>query len=330
MLLARALPTHLHRLGMLAAVVSALALLPGTASAGFTSLFVFGDSLSDAGGGNAIPLPPNEGGLLVPGPYQGGRFSDGPVAAEYLGDNLGLSAAQQFQYAIGGARTGFDGALPSTGLTTQVAAFALGGANPAYADGLFMVWAGANDLRDALNTANPVATFTDIVSNLTGAVTALYGLGARNFLLPNIPDVGLTPEVLALGAVASGQVSFLASMLNSAIQAAYDGLEQQLLGSSLVQFDVFAAQHAVLAAAPGNGLLNTTNGCLIPVNGAPGGQSDCSVSFFVDNIHPTTQVHATLGRMMTAAVVPEPSMLLLTSTAVLGLMATSRRRRRGN
>jgi phospholipase/lecithinase/hemolysin len=327
MLLSRALPISLHRLGTLAAVVSALALLPGAASAGYTSLYVFGDSLSDAGGGNANPLPPNEGGLLVPGPYSGGRVSNGPVAAEYLGDNLGLNAAQQFHYAIAGARTGPDGSFLSTGLATQVGVFAQGGANPAYTDALFMVWAGSNDLRDALGTANPLQSFAGIVSNLMDAVTTLYGLGARNFLLPNIPDVGLTPEVLAMGPAASGQVSFLATLLNDAIESAYDGLEQGLVGSRLIQFDVFAAQHAVLAAAPGNGLLNTTNGCLIPTPNAPGGQSDCSVSFFVDNIHPTTQVHATLGRMMTAAVVPEPSMMLLTATALLGLMASSRRRR---
>jgi hypothetical protein len=70
MLLSRALPISLHRLGTLAAVVSALALLPGAASAGYTSLYVFGDSLSDAGGGNANPLPPNEGGCWFRDPIR--------------------------------------------------------------------------------------------------------------------------------------------------------------------------------------------------------------------------------------------------------------------
>lgn len=321
------LTRSVRRLGAVAAAAAACALLPTAASAAYTSLFVFGDSLSDAAGGNAIPLPPNQGGLPIPAPYSGGRVSNGPVAAEYLGSMLGLGAAQQFQFAIAGARTGLDGVFPSTGLTTQVGAFALGGPNPAYAGGLFMVWAGANDLRDALGTADPLASFGATITNLTNAVSTLYAVGARNFLLPNVPDIGLTPEVLALGPVASGQVSFLTTLFNTQLATAYATLEATLPGADFVQFDTFAAQHEVLAAAPGNGLLNTTNGCLIPTPGAPGAQDDCAVSFFVDNIHPTTQVHYTLARQMLSAV-PEPSALLLVATAVAGLMATSARRRR--
>lgn len=314
-------------LGLLVGAGPALAVAPPA----FGGLYVFGDSLSDAAGGsNTNPFAPNEGGLAIPFPYNGGRVSNGPVAAEYLGGALGLSDAQQFHFAIAGARTGATGATDPTGLQTQVGAFALGGAQAAYGGGLFMVWAGANDLRDAFEAAasggpNPFDSFAGTIGNLQSAVTTLYGLGARSFLLPNIPDLGRTPEVLANGPAASGQVSFVTDEFNTQLEAAYVGLAATLPGATLFQFDTFAAHGALADGAPGNGYLNLTNGCLVPVAGAAQAQSDCSVSFFVDNIHPTTSVHMTLGLQMAAAV-PEPGTMLMMALGGLALLGLQRRR----
>lgn len=314
----------LRRLALAASTCAALGTLPTTAAA-YTSLFVFGDSLSDAKGGNAIPLPPNEGGLPIPAPYDNGRVSNGPVAAEYLGGYLGLSDAQQFHYAIAGARSGLNGVFPSTGLLTQVGAFAAGGANPAYGGGLFLVWAGSNDLRDAFGQANPAASFAGIINNLGSAITTLYGLGGRHFLLPYLPDLGLTPEVLVGGPVVSGQVSFVTAAFNTQLAAAYTGLTSSLPGATLTHFDTLAAHRAVVAAAPGNGYLNLTNGCLVAVANAAQAQSPCSESFFVDNIHPTTAVHQTLALGMAAAV-PEPGTWLMMALGGAALLGWQRRR----
>ncbi|MHC5830296.1 MAG: SGNH/GDSL hydrolase family protein, partial [Nostoc sp.] len=65
-------------------------MLPTKASAAsFDQLYVFGDSLSDTGNiynatyatGKPYPASP---------PYFEGRFSDGPIWVDYLGDQLGL------------------------------------------------------------------------------------------------------------------------------------------------------------------------------------------------------------------------------------------------
>ncbi|MHC5725840.1 MAG: SGNH/GDSL hydrolase family protein, partial [Nostoc sp.] len=62
-------------------------MLPTKASAAsFDQLYVFGDSLSDTGNiynatGKTYPQSP---------PYFDGRFSDGPIWIDYLGDQLGL------------------------------------------------------------------------------------------------------------------------------------------------------------------------------------------------------------------------------------------------
>ena len=71
----------------------------------WNALVVFGDSLSDAG--NAFAL---SGGLFPPSPPYAERFSNGPVAAEYLAGHLGVpltrSSAGGTDFAVAGATTG--------------------------------------------------------------------------------------------------------------------------------------------------------------------------------------------------------------------------------
>ena len=78
----------------------------------------------------------------------------------------------------------------------------LGGAE-ADPNALYFVWGGANDLRDITQAAF-ASTTTSTISHLTGIVGSLNQLGARNFLLPNLPDIGLTPEARSDGPVVQG------------------------------------------------------------------------------------------------------------------------------
>ena len=73
-----------------------------------TQIVVFGDSLSDSG--NSFTLT---GGIIPPDPpYDSGRFSNGPVALEYLAEDLELTLDLYYDdeegnnFAVGGARTG--------------------------------------------------------------------------------------------------------------------------------------------------------------------------------------------------------------------------------
>jgi phospholipase/lecithinase/hemolysin len=108
----------------------AAAALASTGANAYTQMFIFGDSLSDAGNAAAtttvapdtaffppgsptgIPFPPGPTGL----PYSY-RFSNGPVAAEYLATDLGtgsstpawpaaIANSANTNYAVGGAMTG--------------------------------------------------------------------------------------------------------------------------------------------------------------------------------------------------------------------------------
>ena len=78
-------------------------LIPAAASAAsYSSIYVFGDSLSDPGN-----IPFASGYKFPPAPYSGTRFSNGPVAVQYLAPLLGLPVDNSRNYAQGGATTGF-------------------------------------------------------------------------------------------------------------------------------------------------------------------------------------------------------------------------------
>ncbi len=89
----------------LAILAASLACLSGPASA-YTTLFAFGDSLSDAG--NLYILSNH---LAPAPPYVGGHFSNGPTWVEDLSVKLGLgtltpSLSGGTDFAVGGATTG--------------------------------------------------------------------------------------------------------------------------------------------------------------------------------------------------------------------------------
>ena len=99
----------------LAAFAVSLGVACTPAAAAYTSIFAFGDSLSDAGNlfaesESTIPLKP----------YVDGHFSNGPTWVEDLSQMLGLGPMKPFltsnngtNYAFGGAQTGTTDINPS-------------------------------------------------------------------------------------------------------------------------------------------------------------------------------------------------------------------------
>ena len=285
------------------------------AAAPFTGLVVFGDSLSDNGNLFAAAGYPGF-------PYFQGRFSNGVVAVEHLATGLGLNNALQFRdLAIAGATTGTGGQLPNTGMLNQLAGFsaALGG-NPADSGALYTVWGGANDLRAAA-AGGPAAVGAAIaaaIGNLTSIVSTLHGLGAHNFLLPNLPDLGLKPE--AINANRAAQATLASETFNTQLALAYSGLAAAWADEKFYFFDVMQAQRTLVGGAPGNGFTDVSHSCLATAG--------CNPATFVywDNIHPTAITHQILGAQMLAAV-PEPQTVLLMAAGVLVLLGAARRRR---
>jgi len=161
----------------------------------FTGIFAFGDSLTDSGNTSLAT-----GGAMPGASYYNGRYSNGPVWAEKLAGQLALpgfsaSLAGGNDYAWAGAYTQTGGSVPTV---TQQAAGFIGAGKTFLATDLIVVWAGANDflLGGQLDPTIPAG-------NLAGIISTLAGAGARNFLLPNLPDLGDTPELISTGNAAA-------------------------------------------------------------------------------------------------------------------------------
>jgi phospholipase/lecithinase/hemolysin len=340
------------------------------APASYSGLYVFGDSLSDAGNvfafsGATVPLSP---------PYFEGRFSNGPNYADLLAQQLGLTqnpiglnpsltpqAGGLFpygsNYAWGGALTGA-AVIPSPGLVTppiyratlpgagelpsQLQMFALASGGAADPNALYVLWGGGNDLRDAVQFAHgqPQLSFSAgeqvvnaAIANLQSSLATLSLLGARHVLVPNVPDIGLTPEAKAwddnpafsLGSYATALTGYFNLRLSSMLQTFESGASPL----DVMPFDTYGLMHD-MAAHPGSyGLTNATDPCLqtgansIYIGGAVCA-SPASMLYW-DNHHPSATVHAVLAQQMAMAVgaVPEPSPAWL---LMLGLVLLSWRR----
>ena len=179
-------------------------------------LIVFGDSLSDTG--NDLIATTSQFGLEIPplGMYYQGRFTNGPVAFEYLWAMLrpgalpvmipslalGLQALPPdgaVSFAFGGTGSGVQTLTPGNflapGLKGQVAMFAASLHNqPAPPNALYAIWTGANDYP-----AEPFREFLQpevVVRNIADAIITLHQLGARKILLVNMPEQSAPPEIL--------------------------------------------------------------------------------------------------------------------------------------
>jgi phospholipase/lecithinase/hemolysin len=311
----------------LAALFLGLALLgiAAPARAGYTTVYAFGDSLSD--NGNAFAA--TGGTWPQPGDYHQGRFSNGPAAVEYLAQGLG---ANLVDFAYGGAKTGFTNGpltgtpLEMTGIRSQVGMFqsGLGVGGTADSSALYFIWGGANDFTFDGYTPDTAAA---AIGNLVASIQTLYGLGARHFMVPGLPDLGATPGGLASGMAPA--LTSLSAFFNANLASTLASLEGGMAGLDVTFFDVSAAQAQVIARPGDFGITNVTQACFSGFVGTPGVQCSTPDQYlYWDNMHPTEVAHQILGQAMLMAV-PEPASASVVMLALAALGAVRLRRRRG-
>ena len=287
--------------------------LVSTQASAYTALYAFGDSLSDTGNVNLAT-----GGVPFV-PYYPGRFSNGPVWVETLAANLGLTAAPSLgggtNYAFGGAPTGLPYTTSVPRITEQVSNLYLpsvgGVADP---NALYVVWGGGNDVRQG--------SITNSVANITAAITALATAGATTFVVPNLPNIGLTPEAIAAGPATVAGATYLSTTFNTQLAAAVASMESSL-GINIIDVDVFAFLNNVIVNPSLFGITNTSSRCYTGPTGVGGAAPTCANPdeyVFWDGIHPTAAAHELLGDYATAAVVPVPAAawLFVSAFAALG------------
>ena len=322
--LGRALPAL-----TLAAV--AFTTLPAAASP-YTSLVVFGDSLSDSGN-NALagafdPLQHVTGNTYVPSyTYASGTYSNGPVWASYAASALGLPLTPSLapggtNYAFGGATTGPAVSPFPYSLLTQASQYLAStpGGHTASPTALYVIEGGGNDARAALAAigggADPAATIAatalSFAANITSIVNALKAVGAQHIIVWDTPNLGLAPAVVAGPAGSAGLASFLAAQMNLALASVLHP------DATVSIFDIYG-----LGASLSLGFANSTDACGAVAN------ANCSNYVYWDGIHPTTAADRVIANAFIAQAVPEASTwaMMILGFAGVGFIAYRRKSR---
>ena len=286
----------------------------------YTSIVVFGDSLSDTG--NFTQLSENAYLLQIPGPlanYTVGRFTDGPDTApaarlykgvwiEQLAASLparptikpSLNGGLDFAYGDASSGTGtspvsygplnaFTVTVENTG--QQVAGYLA--THPTIDDKtLFVVWSGANDILAAASLTDPAAAKAAILAAANqnvANVQKLIAAGATEFVVPNLPALGEVPKLNGNKADASAATA-AAIDYNAALAAGLASLPAANPGKTLHLFalDAFSLFNSVLAAPSIFGFADVVDSAqLQPV--------DPDTYLFWDDLHPTTAGHHRLA-----------------------------------
>lgn len=187
--------------------------------------------------------------------------------------------------------------FPDYDLSAQVSLFLSDFRGHAPARATYVIWIGANDLDDALGAlqtypsgATSIGIIQTALGTIAGNVQALWAAGARSFLIPNEPDLGLTPAVQAVGPAAAGA----ATQLSDAFDAGLTEVLGQLQALPQIQFatlDVFTLLPAVASDPQAYHIKDAQNPCLTffvlvdAVCERPHGY------LFWDGIHPTVAGH---------------------------------------
>lgn len=279
---------------------------------GFSTLFIFGDSLSDPGNAFAITgetaNPPFEPIPSAAYGVGGHYFSNGRTWIEFMAQEMGLTddAKPAFRdpayhnFAFAGARTT---TIAAPGFDTQVQVYLSIHGCAARDDALFVVQFGGNDLRDAVQAyavGGPAAA-APIIENTVIALVQNIGIlaqcGARHILLANAPNLGAAP---ATPVGFKGPVAGLSFAFNQAVQQALGTYFPA--GINFYHVDFFGYVTAASSSPALFGFSNGTTPCLRFGVTEDAFCKDRDQHLFWDAIHPTKKAHEQIADMALSAI----------------------------
>ncbi len=241
--------------------------LPVKADQSFSNMFVFGDSMSDTGNLASVvgDFPPV---------YYNNRVSNGPVAVEILGNNLGLSTDASLHlvgqnagtnYAVASAKSGENGPFD---LDTQVNAFLLANEFSAPEDALYIVFIGGNDIRSVLDIEERYlvkAAMKKAADNIKNNINKLISSGARFFVVMNSIDMGRIPEALLSDSklkksTLSKRTTKITRRFNRFLKRNLRDIENEF-DIKVAEFNSFKFLHRVVSRAESFGFSNAREPC---------------------------------------------------------------------
>jgi outer membrane lipase/esterase len=289
----------------------------------FSSVVVFGDSLSDAGffrpvlGAAGVPAS------LLP---TLGRFTTapGPVWSELVTQYYGFTSnpsnlSSGNIFAQGGARVAVNSSSTPAGaaqrpVSTQIGEYLARGGGAADPNGLYFVWGGANDVIQTILGAGAGVIPADQVSTIIqGAAVAevqqigrLKAAGAQYIVVFGLPNIGATPGFIAAGATASAGATQGSAGFNTAL---FTGLGSA--GLRVIPVDAFTFLAEIRANPSSFGFTNITTpacGAFPPFSSSSDAlfcppnvwaAADANQRYlFADGIHPTTAAHALIAQFV--------------------------------
>ena len=293
-----------------------LVIAPVYAASPYSEIYVFGDSLSDPGNVFVVTgeqsVRPFNADNIPDAPYARGghHFSNGKTWVEQLSADLklkggtgpALRTSAFTNYAFGAARARMTGVMD---LSSQVGLFLSTTQGAIPADALYSVFVGGNDVRDAtatffdvfFTTGDPVAAqlaaeavVGEAVQSIADNIVLLSSLGATHYLVPNVPDIGVTPAIQSLGPQAVAVATGLSAGFNAALETTLINLENGL-GVQITRLNVFKLINDAVADPDIADLVNVTEPCITPLvrKGAFCNKPDDYL--FWDGIHPTRAGH---------------------------------------
>lgn len=227
----------------------------------FDRIIIFGDSLSDNGNLyakslNKMPKSP---------PYFSGRFSNGPTWVELFNEKYyekyypdPKKRPLLEDYAVGGTSIVWGITLSRLPLSIwfQMWDFCARSLMKTKGNALFVVWAGANDYLSGgdVNTLPKKA-----VDFLMQDIDLLVWIGAKYFLVLNLPDLGKTPSSKALGI--QENTSQLAALHNKLLEEQLNKLRQKNPDIKIITVDISKIFDDLIAHPEKYKLTNTQEAC---------------------------------------------------------------------
>jgi phospholipase/lecithinase/hemolysin len=292
---------------MMIALLVLLPLATGTAFAdtehGYSRIFIFGASFMDSGNHFALSgetaHPPFDPISFSSYGVGGHHFSNGRTWVEVMAQEMELTDWAKPAYrdpAFGNYAVGYALAREFEGdvrpsLYDQVQdwidnGYCTGDPSHPMTDTLFVVDTAFFDLLDVLQGQDPELILGGMIESLATNIGVLYGCGASNLLVSNIPPMGTSPMVPADAKDAANGLSWLYNLyVQQQVITFYSGL----MNVSVV--DIFTFFTGLIGNQENFGLTNVTETCVTPfvLDGAFCKNRD--EYLFWDPLHPTKKVH---------------------------------------